>query len=56
MAVRDAKEFAVAFACAVTYSTEKADDFIAKNGDECLFELMNKAFPQVGVAHNFLRL
>jgi hypothetical protein len=45
--LRDAKEFAIAFACAVTHSTGSADDLIAKNGDESLFMLVRKVFPQV---------
>jgi hypothetical protein len=43
----DAKEFAMSFACAVTATTEIEETCIAKNGDESLFELMRRIFPQV---------
>jgi hypothetical protein len=46
--VRNAKEFAIAFACAVTKITGNVEDRIAKNGDESLYALMKKVFPQVG--------
>jgi hypothetical protein len=45
--IYDAKQFSVSFACAVTRATGNEEDCIAKNGDESLFELMLKIFPQV---------
>ena len=45
--IYDAKEFSASFACAVTRATGNEEDCIAKNGDESLFELMLKIFPQV---------
>jgi hypothetical protein len=45
--IYDAKEFSASFACAVTRATGNEQDCIAKNGDESLFEVMLKIFPQV---------
>ena len=46
--IRDAKEFAVAFANAVTLATESSD-VIARKGDESIFGVLEKVFPQVFV-------
>jgi hypothetical protein len=51
--IHDAKEFSVSFASAVTERTGNEEDYIAKNGDESLFELMRKISPQVSFQINF---
>ena len=45
--IPNAKEFSVAFACAVTKPTMNQLDCIAKNGDESVFALMCTVFPMV---------
>jgi hypothetical protein len=45
--IHDAKEFSASFACAVTRATGNEEDCIAKNGNESLFEVMLKIYPQV---------
>jgi hypothetical protein len=41
------KEFCVAFACAVTEPSSDTDALIAKNGDESIFSLLQRIFPEV---------
>jgi hypothetical protein len=45
--IPNAKEFSVAFACAVTKPTRDQDSCIAKNGEESVFALMHRVFPMV---------
>ncbi len=41
---------AVAFACAVTTPSTKSDDWVARNGDESLFQAFNSVLPEVCLA------
>ena len=52
MAVNDAKEFAAAFACALTEATDNQSDLIIKNGQESLYGILERVFPQVWLSHN----
>jgi hypothetical protein len=45
--IPNAKEFSIAFACAVTKHTMNQHDCIAKKGDESVFALMSCVFPMV---------
>jgi hypothetical protein len=43
----DAKEFAAAFARAVTEESDGGNDYIARYGQESIYALLQRVFPQV---------
>ena len=45
--VIDAKEFATAFASAVTEESVGKNNFIARDGPESIYSLLQRVFPQV---------
>ena len=47
------RQFAMAFACAVTRASEKESDWIAKNGDESIFALLSRLVPEVPSYHDY---
>ena len=44
--IRNAKEFSITFAIAVTEASENPQDLIAKKGKESIFAVLNDIFPQ----------
>jgi hypothetical protein len=42
-----AKDFSIAFATAVTESSDNPTQWIAKNGDDSIFALLQRIFPEV---------
>ena len=47
--IRDAREFAVSFVCAVTETSDNQSDLFPKNGSDSVFGLLERVFPQVRV-------
>ncbi len=45
--IRNAEEFSIAFATAVTEATNNSQDWIAKKGADSIFAVLNEIFPQV---------
>jgi hypothetical protein len=47
--IKNPAEFSIAFAVAVTESSDNPDDWIAKKGNESIFALLYEVFPQARV-------
>jgi hypothetical protein len=48
--IRNAEEFSIAFAIAVTEASNNPHDWIAKKGNESMFTLLNQIFPQASAS------
>jgi hypothetical protein len=44
--IRNAKEFSIAFATAVTEASDNPQHWIAKKGGDSIFAVLNEIFPQ----------
>ncbi len=54
--ILDAREFCTAFAHSVTDLASRQNDIIAKNGDESMFAVLHRIFPQVSKVRHIFNL